>query len=133
MQLVREIEVAGRRVRVRELTVGEIRLWLREARSDGDGVDWALFEELSLFDIYRMTDLLPLGAESMTPSELREIIAVAKEINSDFFALRGRLERLARELRATSTAPSAASSQPATPARGTTRGRSFFQRLMHST
>jgi len=133
MRITREIEVAGRRVQVKELTVGEIRAWLRDLRTDGDGVDWALFEEVSLFDLYRMTDLTPDIAETLSPSELREILAAAKEINADFFGLRGRLERLAKEMRATSSAPSAASSPPAIPTRGATPGRSFWRRFMSST
>ena len=58
MRVIREIEVAGLKIQVRELTVGEIRAWLKDSGMvSGDLVDAALFEEFSLPDLLRMTDL----------------------------------------------------------------------------
>lgn len=97
MRVIREIEVGGRKVQVRELTVGEIRAWLKDSGMvSGDLVDAALFEEFSLPDLLRMTDLTTETIAGMTPGDLRQVFAVAEEVNADFFGMRGRALALGR-------------------------------------
>lgn len=97
MRVIREIEVGGRKVQVRELTVGEIRAWMKDSGMvSGDLVDAALFEEFSLPDLLRMTDLTTDDVAGMAPSELRQVFAVAEEVNADFFGMRSRALALGR-------------------------------------
>lgn len=91
----KEIQVGAISVVVRELTVLQVRAWLSEiseARKDGfDPVDEAFFEECSINDIKRMTSLTEDQVNSLRPSQLREVIALCKELNPDFFGFMGRL------------------------------------------
>lgn len=89
----REIKVGERRVTVRELTVAEVRQWLGDAgaRPQIDTVDAMLFEEISLPDLARMTSLDVESMGDWQPSQLREVIAAAKDLNKDFFAMRERI------------------------------------------
>lgn len=97
MRVIREIEVGGRKVQVKELTVGEIRAWLKDSGMvSGDLVDAALFEEFSLPDLLRMTDLTTDVVAGMSPSDLRQVFAVAEEVNADFFGMRSRALALGR-------------------------------------
>lgn len=97
MRVIREIEVAGLKVQVKELTVGEIRAWLKDSGMvSGDLVDAALFEEFSLPDLQRMTDLTTEAVAGLAPGELRQVFAVAEEVNRDFFAMRSRALALGR-------------------------------------
>ncbi len=98
MRIMREIEVGKRKVAVRELTVGEIRQWLKESGAvSGDVVDVTLFEDFSLPDLTWMTTLTAESISDMTPSELRKVRAVCEEVNVDFFAMRSRSVALARK------------------------------------
>ncbi len=95
------IEIAGVTVTIRELTVAEIRSALKMEESDGktsadtDAVDMFLFEDISLPDICRMTDLTLEKMAELKPSELRQVAEACREVNSDFFALRGRVLKYA--------------------------------------
>lgn len=98
MRVTREINVAGRVIVVRELTVGEIRAWLKEAGAvSGDVVDATLFEDFSLPDLSMMTTLVPEAINAMTPGELRQVRKAAEEVNADFFAMRSRVVALGRQ------------------------------------
>lgn len=110
-------------VTVFELTVGDIRNWLRDLESldKGDLVDAGLFDDLTLAELERMTDLAMSTIDELPPSQIDELIAVAKELNPRFFALRGRLVEAGRQLQTSSSAPSAPSSETATQAPGITR------------
>lgn len=92
----REVLVGERRVMVRELTVGDVRNWLKEAGTDLtiSAVDLLLIPEISLPDLARMTNLSVADMDDWQPSELRELMAVAKDLNADFFGLRGRLLKI---------------------------------------
>lgn len=92
----REVLVGERRVMVRELTVGDVRNWLKEAGADLtiSAVDLLLIPEISLPDLARMTNLSVADMDDWQPSELRELMAVAKDLNADFFGLRGRLLKI---------------------------------------
>ncbi len=91
------IEVAGITVTVRELTISDIRaaLKMEEFEQSADAVDMFLLEDISLPDISRMTDLSPEQMAGMKPSELRRVAETCREVNTDFFALRGRVLKYA--------------------------------------
>lgn len=94
MRLTQTQDIAGRAVTVKELTVGEIRQWLKALEGGAGSVDvigGALFEDLTFADLQRFTDLAVAEFDAWAPSELRQLIALIKEINPDFFLLRGRL------------------------------------------
>lgn len=103
----------GRTVTVRELTVAEIRQWLLDisddvgADSDVDVVDQLLLDDVALGDIARMTDLPVDEMDQMSPSDLRALAKVCRELNADFFSLRDRLAGIGRAAMADRSAPSA--------------------------
>jgi len=77
----------------------EIRAWLKEASAaGGDLVDSSLFEEFSISDLSAMTSLNAADIDALQPSEVRQVSAVAKEVNADFFAMRSRLVALGRQI-----------------------------------
>lgn len=97
MRVIREIEAGGRKVHVRELTVGEIRAWLKDSGAvSGDVVDATLFEDFSLPDLTRMTSLTAAEVADMAPSELRLVFEAVREVNADFFLMRSRVLALGR-------------------------------------
>lgn len=97
MRVIREIEVAGLKVRVKELTVGEIRAWLKDSGMvSGDLVDAALFEDFSLPDLQCMTDLTTEAVAGLAPSDLLKVFKACEEVNADFFAMRSRALVLGR-------------------------------------
>lgn len=102
MRVIREIEVGGRKVQVKELSVGEIRAWLAGLGSSTvDAVDVALFEEMSLGELALMTGLSQQDIEAMTPSELAEVLTTAQEVNARFFGMRARIEEMGKRALAT--------------------------------
>lgn len=78
-------------VAVRELTVGEIRAWLKEpfAGAEPDVVGALLLADtgMTLADLQRFTTLDAATLEAATPSALRALALRVKEVNADFFAL----------------------------------------------
>ena len=101
----RKIEVDGREVTVRELTLKDYRNWLKDAveesRRDGVpmySVDRDLFEDMALTDLPRFTDLTPGQMDQMAPSSLKKVIEAVKEVNPDFFAMRGRMRNTATQV-----------------------------------
>lgn len=103
----RRIQVAGQDVTVRELTVKDHRAWLMDITTrakdeslevDLYSVDRDLFEDMPLSDLPRFTDLTPEQIEAMRPSDLRQVIAAVKEVNPDFFSMRGRMQTSAQSL-----------------------------------
>lgn len=97
MRVIREIDLDGKAVQVKELTVGEIRAWLKDSGMvSGDLVDATLFEEFSLPDLLRMTSLTTEAIAGLTPGDLRQVFAACEEVNKDFFAMRSRALALGR-------------------------------------
>lgn len=95
MRRTREIETEAGDVTVKEMTVAEIRAWLRDIEKDGsalteDAVGAALLEEVSFNELQRMIDGSVL-LDSLSQSDLCEILSAAKELNPYFFGMRGRL------------------------------------------
>ena len=86
MRAVKTLTVGAQTFEVRELTVADIRLWLNDllATPTPDLLAEALFDELSLADLPRMTSLTVERIEQMTPAELRQVIDAVKAVNGDF-------------------------------------------------
>lgn len=100
MRAVKTLTVGAQTFEVRELTVADIRLWLSDllATPTPDLLAEALFDELSLADLPRMTSLTAERIEQMTPAELRQVIDAVKAVNGDFFGLRQKLLQAARTI-----------------------------------
>lgn len=101
----RNIEVAGRTVTIREVTLKAYRAWLKDviAQSRQEeiplySVDRDLFEDFALTDLSRFTDLTVDQLDEMRPSDLRKVIAAIKEVNPDFFEMRGRMRNTANQV-----------------------------------
>ncbi len=101
----RNIEVAGRTVTIREVTLKDYRTWLKDviAQSRQEeiplySVDRDLFEDFALTDLPRFTDLSVDQLDEMHPSDLRKIIAAIKVVNPDFFEMRGRMRNTANQV-----------------------------------
>lgn len=90
----KELQLGGIAVTVRELTVLQVRNWLAEMvnpTGQADIVDQAFFDECSLGDLQRMTSLTREQIDQLRPSQLRDVIALCRELNPDFFGFMGRL------------------------------------------
>ena len=75
-----------------------------------------LFEECSFADLARMTDLEASDMDALAPSELRQVLEVARELNTDFFGLVARLAAAGeRVLAARNSASRPEAKPPATP------------------
>ena len=105
MRVIREIDLGGRAVQVRELTVGEVRQWLASKVTPGDMVDSLLFEEIALSDLAFLTDLDAAAVDTLTLSEVERLVAVAKEVNAAFFAMRERTVALGQRILAAQAEP----------------------------
>ncbi|WP_278439582.1 hypothetical protein [Pseudomonas oryzihabitans] len=86
----RVLNLDGREVIVRELTVAGVRQMLMPDATD-DVVGAALFEEVRLVDLQRMTSLSTEDVEALRPSQLRQVLDACREMNRDFFAMLARL------------------------------------------
>lgn len=100
MNLTKVVQVGELGVTVRELTVGEVRVLFKRLAEAGnpDAVSDTLLSEISLSDLEAMTNLTPAQIEDLTPSQLRRVFEVCREVNPDFFGLRDRVELLGRHL-----------------------------------
>ena len=105
MRVIREIDLDGKAIQVREMTVGDIRAWLASKETLGDVVDSLLFEEVALSDLPFLTTLTDADVDAMTPSEVEKVLVVAKEVNAIFFAMRERTAALGRRILADQDAP----------------------------
>jgi hypothetical protein len=105
MRVIREIDLGGKTVQVKELTVGEVRQWLASKESPGDVVDSLLFEEIALSDFAFLTDLDAAAVDALTLSEIEKLLAVAKEVNAAFFAMRERAVALGQRILAEQAPP----------------------------
>lgn len=101
MSLKKKSAAGGLGITCRELTLTEIRDWMKElaeARPDVDLVGDTLIEGVTVADLGRMTDATPEQLGKLAPSELRELGSDCKEVNADFFALRDRLDAHGRQI-----------------------------------
>ena len=89
--------IGDREVRVKELTVAEIRRWLLEmdaTAQEFDLVGGMLFADVDLATLARMSDVSTEEIEEAKPSELRELARKCQEVNSHFFSMAGRMGKL---------------------------------------
>lgn len=98
MRVIREIDLGGKPVQVKELTVGDIRRWLASKETPDGLVDSLLFEEVSLSDLEFLTDLDAAAVDALTPTEIEKILALAKEVNQAFFVMRERTVALGQRI-----------------------------------
>lgn len=94
----REVQIGDRSVIVREMTVRDVRNWLADVSAAGPLVNWideTLMHDISLGDLARMTSLEVDEMDAWRPSELQQVIDVARELNPHFFVLRGRMLKAA--------------------------------------
>lgn len=99
MRALVEKEVAGIKFGVRELTLAEIRIWMKTMGEEQvDVVEAALIDGEDIGDLRVLTTLTAENLDGMAPSELRQAFAFAKEVNADFFAMRQRVADLSRQL-----------------------------------
>ena len=98
MAASRTVELAGRTVTVRELTVGQVRDWLVEVESGKrvDPLQALAFDGFGLDDLAQMADATAADLEAYTPSELQPLIDAARGLNPHFFRVRAALSGVAR-------------------------------------
>jgi len=101
MALTKISQAGGLGIQCRELTVTEIRDWLKSMEAQVQAPDLvgdSLLPQFTLDDLERMTDATPETLAGMTPSELRQLGDDCKAVNADFFDLRERIEDGGRRL-----------------------------------
>lgn len=98
----------ARDIKVRELTVKEIRAWLTDGMMKDlenlSAVDLVLLDDVSLSDLKTMTDITAEEIEEATPSQLEGLRDFCKEVNKGFFVLRKKLEEAGAKALAKSAA-----------------------------
>lgn len=133
MSADKTIEIAGREIRIRELTTQEIRDWMRRVERgdapEGDPIGHLLFDDFTLFDLQAMTDMAMEDLLPFTPSELEEINQSCREVNRAFFLLRDRMTAIGEEVlqAQASNTPAPPWYAPVMPTSGSTRWRSFWR------
>ncbi len=105
MRRTREVKVGEATATVKELTVAEIRAWLKDMENPNqaglvdDTVGAVLFDELAFSELARMVDGVTMeDMADLAPSEIRALIEVAKEVNADFFSMRDRVVEAGRQV-----------------------------------
>lgn len=97
--LEKKLDFDGVEITVRELTVGEVRNWLKAIETlDVDIAGDLLFEDFALRDFEVMTDASAATIEAMTPSQLMQLMEACREVNGSFFGMRDRLMKLGMSL-----------------------------------
>jgi len=90
MALTHTVELDGRAVTLRELTVQEVRDWVLRVEQGlvpADAVGHLCLDACSLYDLELMG--APMAVlNTMTASELEAVLAVAKRLNPCFFRVR---------------------------------------------
>lgn len=102
MAATKVVELAGVKVTVRELTVAEVRTWLAEIEA-GVAVDplgSMVFDDCSLDDLARMSDVTAAGMEALTYGELLPLRDACKALNPHFFRVRAAVQKVARAIEA---------------------------------
>ncbi len=91
MSATKKIEIDGRTIVVKELTVGEIRDWLTEIESGTKAVDVAgefVFDDCSVDDLVRVSDMPREAFDDLAPSQIEPIREAARALNPGFFRAR---------------------------------------------
>lgn len=94
------VDLPGRSVTVRELTVAEVRDWLVAVESGAtfDVIQALSFDECGLDDIARMCDATAKELEVFAPSDLAPVMDACKALNPHFFRVRAALSGAARAM-----------------------------------
>lgn len=100
MGAVKVVELPGLSVIVKELTVAEVRAWVieQEAGAKVDPLRSMIFDDCSLDDLARMSDVSADTLEAMTYSELLPLRDACKGLNPHFFKVRAALIGVARRM-----------------------------------
>lgn len=131
MSATKQVDVDGRAVTVRELTVGEVRDWVTEIESGGKTIDVAgefVFEDCSVDDLVRMSDMPREAFDDLTPSQIEPIREAARALNPGFFRVRAAVAAAQASIARQLLSPVALSETPspsplsATPVSGSTPG-----------
>lgn len=94
-----EKEIAGIKFGIRELTLDEIRAWMKTmGEEEVDVVGAALIEGEEISDLLTLTTLTKEDLGGMTPTKLRQVFDLVKKVNADFFGMRQRVADLSRLL-----------------------------------
>jgi len=113
MSAAREITIGQRVIKIKELTVQQIRNWLnseiskedirKEQENEGDEVpvdliaEW-LIEDMSFDTLTMMTDLKAEELNAMLPSHIALIVEGCQAVNPHFFSMQKRLMDLGKQL-----------------------------------
>lgn len=99
MRTTESVDIDGKRITVKELTVGEVRAWLAAIAAGSlpptDTVGALLFEDFTLPELALFADT-DLASDDFAPSDLRRIHDAARRLNPDFFGMRDRLAAIGR-------------------------------------
>lgn len=99
MRLTEQVETSAGSYTVKELTVGEVRAWLKRladgAGVGGDAVEMMLFGDFTLPEIAPFVDG-QIAWDECTQADARRVFEAVKRLNPDFFALRERLSAIGR-------------------------------------
>lgn len=90
MRRLKEVDLDGTAIQVREMTVAEARAWLAGMdATDGDLLDVGFdVEGVSLHDLRHFTSADAATLDALTPAQLGRLAREAKELNPDFFRLK---------------------------------------------
>jgi hypothetical protein len=101
MAATRSVMVGERPVVVKELTVTEVRNWVAELEGRVlDPIRAMVFDDCSLDDLERMSDMPAADMEAYGPGDLAELHAAAKVLNPHFFNVREALISVSRAIQA---------------------------------
>lgn len=100
MAISRLVVVGSLAVIVHELTVSDVRDWIRRQEISGlrDPIHALVFEDFGIDDLAEMSDATAAQLEAFAPSDLADLVKACKEINPHFFRLRAAISNTARAM-----------------------------------
>lgn len=96
MRITKTLQINERQIEIKELTVGEVRKWLRD-RASGKAEDVLLFADIDASMLQAMAGMDESQLDEFTGSEVERIIALCKEVNPHFFQTRDRVRQQEKE------------------------------------
>lgn len=88
MEYERDVSIDTKTVRIRELTVRDIRALIKPNESgEVDVIAESLMDDVSFEVIAEMTDLNVSDLEDMKPSQIKQVVDGCREVNQSFFAM----------------------------------------------
>ncbi len=86
--MTKTITIGGQEITIREVSVGEIRAWMKELElSETDVMDVALHKGWHMGAVRMITGLSREQLDEFLPSERRLIAQTCEAVNGDFFDL----------------------------------------------